>query len=118
MINDLKAQLETKNLTIDNLKKHISAMNVKCSLVETSKDIDATKTKISELSIYVAELLLENEYLKKHCKNLNESIKEMRTKTIKQTTSLIAKNDEFKAHLLEKGFTITALKNELIMQNK
>ena len=32
---------------------------------------------------------------------------------IEQTTSLIAKNDDFKAQLQEKGFTITALKNEL-----
>ena len=57
-------------------------MNVKSRLVGTSMDIDATKTSISELSIYVAELLKENESLKKHCKNLNESIKETRTKTI------------------------------------
>ncbi|GJR25270.1 hypothetical protein Tco_1101502 [Tanacetum coccineum] len=33
--------------------------------------------------------------------------------TIEQTTSLIAKNDEFKAQLQEKGFTIATLKNEL-----
>ncbi|GJV43986.1 hypothetical protein Tco_1428522 [Tanacetum coccineum] len=33
--------------------------------------------------------------------------------TIDQTTSLIAKNDEFKAQLQEKGFAIAALKNEL-----
>ncbi|GKD50763.1 hypothetical protein Tco_1279739 [Tanacetum coccineum] len=32
--------------------------------------------------------------------------------TIEQTTSLIAKNDEFKAQLQEKGFTIAALKNK------
>ena len=37
----------------------------------------------------------------------------MRTKMIEQTTSLIAKNDDFKAQLQEKGFTITTLKNEL-----
>ncbi|GJR35906.1 hypothetical protein Tco_1211590 [Tanacetum coccineum] len=42
-----------------------------------------------------------------------DSIKVTRTKTIEQTTSLIAKNDEFKAQLQEKGFTIAALKNEL-----
>ena len=58
-------------------------------------------------------MLLENESLKRHCKNLNESIKETRTKLIEQTTSLITNNDEFKAQLQNKGFTITALKNEL-----
>ncbi|GJZ44168.1 hypothetical protein Tco_0591423 [Tanacetum coccineum] len=33
--------------------------------------------------------------------------------TLEQTTSLIAKKDKFKAQLLEKGFTISSLKNEL-----
>ncbi|GJT25527.1 hypothetical protein Tco_0895464 [Tanacetum coccineum] len=42
-----------------------------------------------------------------------DSIKVTRTKTIEQITSLIAKNDEFKAQLQEKGFAIAALKNEL-----
>ncbi|GKB82738.1 hypothetical protein Tco_0949633 [Tanacetum coccineum] len=37
----------------------------------------------------------------------------MRVKTIEHTTSLIAKNDEFKAQLQKKGFAIAALKNEL-----
>ncbi|GJT61177.1 hypothetical protein Tco_1004710 [Tanacetum coccineum] len=36
-----------------------------------------------------------------------------RTKTIEHTTSLIAKNAEFKAQLQEKGFAIAALKTEL-----
>ncbi|GJY24482.1 hypothetical protein Tco_0398140 [Tanacetum coccineum] len=36
-----------------------------------------------------------------------------KTKTIEDTTSLMAKNDEFKAQLQEKRFAITALKNEL-----
>jgi hypothetical protein len=111
MINDLKAQLETKNLTINNLKKRISKMCDMCDEVKDNHDTDVIATRIFEQK--VAELLLENEYLKKHCKNLNGSIKETRTKTIEQTTSLIAKNGKFKAQLLEKGFTITKLKNEL-----
>ena len=113
MINDLKAQLQAKNSTITNLKKHISAMNVKSNLVRTNMDIDATKTRICEMSIYVTELLKENESLKRHQKDLVDSIKEIRTKNVEQTTSLMAKNDEFKAQLLNKGLTITALKNEL-----
>ncbi|GJV04453.1 hypothetical protein Tco_1338022 [Tanacetum coccineum] len=55
----------------------------------------------------------ENETLKNHYKDLYDSIKVTRTKTIEQTTSLIAKNDEFKAQLQKKGFAIAALKNEL-----
>ncbi|GKF88931.1 hypothetical protein Tco_0262894, partial [Tanacetum coccineum] len=66
-----------------------------------------------ELEHKVAKLLVENENLKKHYKDLYDSIKVTRTKTIEQTTSLIAKNDEFKAQIQEKGFGIVALKNEL-----
>ncbi|GJR15654.1 hypothetical protein Tco_0798306 [Tanacetum coccineum] len=65
-----------------------------------------------ELKHKVAKLLKENETLKKHYKDLYDSIKVTRTKTIELTTSLIAKNDEFKAQLQEKGFAIAALKNE------
>ncbi|GJU69288.1 hypothetical protein Tco_1255547 [Tanacetum coccineum] len=61
----------------------------------------------------MAKLLKENKTLKKYYKDLYDFIKVTRTKTIKQTTSLIAKNDEFKAQLQEKGFTIAASKNEL-----
>ncbi|GJX74016.1 putative reverse transcriptase domain-containing protein [Tanacetum coccineum] len=42
-----------------------------------------------------------------------DSIKTTRARNIEHTTSLIAKNDDFKAQLQEKGFAITALKNEL-----
>nr|GEY07318.1 hypothetical protein [Tanacetum cinerariifolium] len=51
--------------------------------------------------------------LKKHYKELFDSIKITRDETIKHTTSLIAQNAEFKAHLQKKGFAIAALKNEL-----
>ncbi|GJY89554.1 hypothetical protein Tco_0504750, partial [Tanacetum coccineum] len=61
----------------------------------------------------VAKLLKENETLKRHYKELFDSIKIRRAKTTKHTTSLIAKNDDFKAQLQEKGFAIAALKNEL-----
>ncbi|GJW41639.1 hypothetical protein Tco_0067484 [Tanacetum coccineum] len=61
----------------------------------------------------MSKLLKENETLKKHYKDLYDSIKVTRTKTIEQTTSLIAKNDEFKAQLQEKGFSIAPLKNKL-----
>ena len=65
---------------------------------------------VIELEQKVAKLLDDNESLKIHCNELSESIKEMKTMNIEQTTSLTAKNDEFKAQLLEKGFTIAALK--------
>nr|GEW03763.1 hypothetical protein [Tanacetum cinerariifolium] len=64
--------------------------------------------------IYYKELMAEeNETSKNHYKELYDSIKTMRAKTIERTTSLIAKNDEIKAQLQEKGFAIAALKNDL-----
>ncbi|GJX64894.1 hypothetical protein Tco_0299237 [Tanacetum coccineum] len=48
-----------------------------------------------------------------HYKELSDSIKTTRAKTIEHTTSLIAKNTKFKAQLQEKGFAIATLKNEL-----
>ncbi|GJR46789.1 hypothetical protein Tco_1314892 [Tanacetum coccineum] len=61
----------------------------------------------------MAKLLKENETLKRHYKEMSNSIKKTRAKTIKHITSLIAENAEFKAQLQEKGFAIAALKNEL-----
>nr|GEZ16646.1 hypothetical protein [Tanacetum cinerariifolium] len=61
----------------------------------------------------MAELLEENETLKKHYKELFDSIKITRAKTIEHTTSLIATNDNFKAQHQERGFAIASLKNEL-----
>ncbi|GJS29178.1 hypothetical protein Tco_0489798 [Tanacetum coccineum] len=61
----------------------------------------------------MAKLLKKNETLKRHYKELSDSIKTTRAKTIEHTTSLIAQNAEFKAQLQEKGFAIAALKNEL-----
>ncbi|GJV30552.1 hypothetical protein Tco_1387000 [Tanacetum coccineum] len=48
-----------------------------------------------------------------HYKELYDSIKTTRARNIEHTTSLIEKNDDFKAQLQEKGFAIAALKNEL-----
>ncbi|GJZ48393.1 hypothetical protein Tco_0602225 [Tanacetum coccineum] len=88
-------------------------LNEKSNEAKVKHDIDVIETINIELEHKVAKLLKENETLKKHYKDLYDSIKVTRTKTIEQTTSLIAKNDEFKAQLQEKGFAIAALKNEL-----
>nr|GEV68757.1 hypothetical protein [Tanacetum cinerariifolium] len=85
----------------------------KSNEAKVKHDIDVIQTMNIELEYKVAKLLKENETLKKHYKELFDSIKTARTKTIEHTNSLIAKTDEFKAHLQKKGFTIAALKNEL-----
>ncbi|GJS97515.1 hypothetical protein Tco_0804483 [Tanacetum coccineum] len=112
-INELKVQLQAKNSTINNLKKQIKNVHEKSNEAKVKHDIDVIETINIELEHKVAKLLKENETLKKHYKDLYDSIKVTRTKTIEQTTSLIDKNDEFQAQLLEKGLTNAALKNEL-----
>ncbi|GKB00715.1 hypothetical protein Tco_0828708 [Tanacetum coccineum] len=55
-------------------------------------DIDVIETINIELEHMVAKLLKENETLKRHYKELSDSIKTTRTKTVEHTTSLIAQN--------------------------
>ncbi|GKB24898.1 hypothetical protein Tco_0864299 [Tanacetum coccineum] len=78
-----------------------------------SENIYVIETITIKLEHKVAKLLKENETLKRHYKELSDSTKITRTKTVEHTTSLIAQNAEFKAQLQEKGFAIAALKNKL-----
>ncbi|GJY74024.1 hypothetical protein Tco_0478455, partial [Tanacetum coccineum] len=93
--------------------QHGQFSKVKSNEAKVKHDIDVIETINIELEHKVAKLLKENETLKRHYKELYDSITTMRTRNIDHTTSLIAKNDDFKAQLQEKGFAIAALKNEL-----
>ncbi|GKA76053.1 hypothetical protein Tco_0782431 [Tanacetum coccineum] len=92
--------------------QHGQFSKVKSKEARVKHGIDVIETINIELEHKVAKLLKENETLKKHYKELYDSIKTTRAKNIEETTSLIAKNVEFKAQLQEKGFSIAALKNE------
>ncbi|GJV72465.1 hypothetical protein Tco_1492460 [Tanacetum coccineum] len=93
--------------------QHGQFLKVKSNEAKVKHDIDVIKTINIELEHKMAKLLKENETLKRHYKELSDSIKTTRAKTIEHTTSLIAQNAKFKAQLQEKGFAIAALKNEL-----
>ncbi|GJV41938.1 hypothetical protein Tco_1420378 [Tanacetum coccineum] len=93
--------------------QHGQFSKVKSNEAKVKHDTDVIETINIELEHKVAKLLKENETLKKHYKEMYDSIKTTRAKNIEHTTSLIAKNDDFKAQLQEKGFAIAALKNEL-----
>ncbi|GJX71299.1 hypothetical protein Tco_0308470 [Tanacetum coccineum] len=93
--------------------QHGQFSKVKSNEAKVKHDIDVIKTINIELEHKVAKLLKENETLKKHYKEMYDSIKTTRARNIEHTTSLIAKNDDFKAQLQEKGFAIAALKNKL-----
>ncbi|GKA92693.1 ribonuclease H [Tanacetum coccineum] len=88
-------------------------LNVQSNEAKVKHDIDVIETINIELEHKVAKLLKENETLKRHYKEMFDSIKTTRAKNIEHTTSLIANNDKFKAQIQEKGFAVAALKNEL-----
>ncbi|GJR80395.1 hypothetical protein Tco_0151180 [Tanacetum coccineum] len=100
-------------------EQHGQFSKVKSNEAKVKHDINVIETINIELEHKVAKLLKENETLKKHYKEMYNSIKTTRARNIDYTTSLIAKNDDFKAQLQEKGFAIkqsvlttTAFKSE------
>nr|GEU38713.1 hypothetical protein [Tanacetum cinerariifolium] len=104
---DIRPIYDEEPMTVSQFLKE------KSNEAKVKHDIDVLETINIALEHKVAKLLKENETLKKHYKELFDSIKITRAKTIEYTTSLIASNDNFKAQLQEKGFAIAALKNEL-----
>ncbi|GJZ64619.1 hypothetical protein Tco_0621040 [Tanacetum coccineum] len=97
----------------------VKILNETSNKAKIKKEIDAFETINIELEHSVAKLLTvnehlnkENETLKKHYKDLYDSIKITRAKTIEQTT-LITQNADLKAQIQEKAFAIAAMKNEL-----
>ncbi|GJV72257.1 hypothetical protein Tco_1492252 [Tanacetum coccineum] len=93
--------------------QHGQILNGTSNKAKIKKEIDVLETMNIELEHSVAKLCNENKTLKKHYKDLYDSIKTTRSKTIEQTTSLLANNADLKAQIQEKVFAIAALKNEL-----
>ncbi|GJU65760.1 hypothetical protein Tco_1247595 [Tanacetum coccineum] len=105
-------------------RQHGQILNETSNKAKIKRDIDEIETINIELEHSEAKLLTqnkqlnkENETLKKHYKDLYDSIKLTRAKTIEQTTSLITQNANLKAQIQEKVFAIVALKNELRNSN-
>ncbi|GJU43989.1 hypothetical protein Tco_1201255 [Tanacetum coccineum] len=93
--------------------QHGQILNETSNKAKIKKEIDVLETMNIELEHSVAKLRKENETLKNHYKDLYDSIKITRSKTIEQTTSLLANNADLKAQIQEKVFAIAALKNDL-----
>nr|GEW84576.1 copia protein [Tanacetum cinerariifolium] len=81
------------------LGQHGQILNETSNKDNIEKEIDVLETKNIELEYSVAKLRKENETLKKHYKDLYDYIKITRSKTIEQTTSLLANNAELKAQI-------------------
>nr|GEZ39866.1 hypothetical protein [Tanacetum cinerariifolium] len=93
--------------------KHGQSSKVKSNEAKVKHDIDVLEIINIEFKQKVTKLLKENETLKKHYKELFDSIKITRAKTIELTNFFITTNDNFKAQLQDRGFAIAALKNKL-----
>ncbi|GKA95160.1 hypothetical protein Tco_0817198 [Tanacetum coccineum] len=116
-LNNLKAELQAKDTTIEKLKANIKHLNKTNSV---KKDIDEIETINIELEHRVAKLTAENEYLKQIYKQLYDSIKPSRVRTKEHDESLVNQLNQnsveitdLNAQLQEKVFVITALKNDL-----
>nr|GEU29989.1 hypothetical protein [Tanacetum cinerariifolium] len=92
---------------------HGQVLNDESNKSKIKKEIDVLETINIELEHKVANFCKENETLKKHYKDLYDSIKIARSKNIEQTTYLLANNAALKAQIQEKVFAIAALKNGL-----
>ncbi|GJU65930.1 hypothetical protein Tco_1247765, partial [Tanacetum coccineum] len=102
--------LESENIllkkTVAQLQKDFSRMEAHCIALELKYQNQALKS--GQHGQILNEQ--ENKTLKRHYKDLYDSIKIMRSKTIEQTTSLLANNADLKAQIHEKVFAIAALK--------
>ncbi|GJR23382.1 hypothetical protein Tco_0971909 [Tanacetum coccineum] len=105
-------ELKYKNQALKS-GKHGQILNETSIKAKIKKEIDVLETMNIELKHNVAKLRKENKTLKKHYKDLYDSIKITRSKTIEQTTSWLANNADLKAQIQEKVFEVVALKNDL-----
>ncbi|GJX72116.1 hypothetical protein Tco_0309287 [Tanacetum coccineum] len=95
------------------LGQHGQILNETSNKAKTKKEINVLEIMNIELEHSVAKLRKENKTLKKYYKDLYDSIKITRSKTIEQTTSLLANFADLKLQIQEKVFAVEALKNEL-----
>ncbi|GKC24467.1 hypothetical protein Tco_1026617, partial [Tanacetum coccineum] len=79
--------------------QHGQILNETSNKVKIKKEIDVLETMNIKLEHSVAKLLKENGTLKKHHKDLYDSIKTTRSKTIEQITSLLANSADLKAQI-------------------
>ncbi|GJU78086.1 retrovirus-related pol polyprotein from transposon TNT 1-94 [Tanacetum coccineum] len=119
-LNNLKAELQAKDTTIEKLKTNIKRLNKTSTTNNVKKDIDEIETINIKLEHRVTKLIAKNEYLKQTYKQLYDSIKPSRVHAKEQTESLVNQLNQksveianLNAQLQEKVFVIKALKNDL-----
>ncbi|GJR72703.1 hypothetical protein Tco_0085068 [Tanacetum coccineum] len=110
----MKEQLQGKNNTIRKLKDQTSYMNKRHGEADCILDFKALDSQNIELTEHVTALQeqnecfrAENEKVKHHYKELYDSIKITRAKTIEKTSSLLTENEKLKAQLKGKMECVT-----------
>ncbi|GJS99857.1 integrase, catalytic region, zinc finger, CCHC-type containing protein [Tanacetum coccineum] len=119
-LNNLKAELQAKDTTIEKLKANIKCLNKTSTTNSVKKDIDEIETINIELEHRVAKLIAENEHLKQTYKQLYDSIKPSRVRAKEHVESLVNQLNlksieitDFKSSTLGKGFCHNNIKNDL-----
>ncbi|GJS48164.1 hypothetical protein Tco_0598285 [Tanacetum coccineum] len=119
-LNNLKAELQAKDTTIENLKANIKCLNKTSTTNSVKKDIDEIEIINIELEHRVTKLIAENEHLKQTYKQLYDLIKPSRVQAKEHVESLVNQLNQksfeitdLNAQLQKKVFVITTLKNDI-----
>ncbi|GJS78569.1 hypothetical protein Tco_0728450 [Tanacetum coccineum] len=119
-LNNLKAELQVKDTTIEKLKANIKRLNKTSTTNSVKKDIDEIETINIELEHRVAKLIAENEHLKQTYKQLYDSIKPSHVRAKEHVECLANQLNlksveitDFKSLTLGKGFCHNNIKNDL-----
>ncbi|GJW33915.1 retrovirus-related pol polyprotein from transposon TNT 1-94 [Tanacetum coccineum] len=88
-LNNLKADLQAKDTTIEKLKVIIKRLNKTFTRNSVKKDIDEIETINIELEHRVAKVIAKNEHLKQTYKQLYDSIKPSRVRAKERAESLV-----------------------------
>nr|GEU83385.1 hypothetical protein [Tanacetum cinerariifolium] len=81
-LNNLKGELQVKDITIKKLKTHIKRINETSTSESVKKDFDEIETINIELEHRVTSLIAKNEHLKQKYKQLYDLIKPSREKVL------------------------------------
>ncbi|GKF48711.1 hypothetical protein Tco_0141962, partial [Tanacetum coccineum] len=119
-LNELKAQSQEKDMVIKKLKERIKSLNGKKKEDKIKKDLEEIETINIELDHRVSKLIAKNKHLKQTYKQLYDSIKPTRIRSIEQCDDLInqvnlksVEISDLIASIQEKVLEITALKDDL-----
>nr|GEV32888.1 retrovirus-related Pol polyprotein from transposon TNT 1-94 [Tanacetum cinerariifolium] len=114
VIGQLEEQLQGRGNTIRELKEKISRLTKKINEARPILDLKALEShnkdltvKVNALQDLMSVLRKKNEKVKQHYKELYDSIKLTRAKTITKTTSLLDEIKNLKAQLKNKMICVT-----------